>query len=250
MVRWAWVGSLLAALAGCHSKAVSADDPDAQAGASGASGASGDVPAETPGGGSSGVEIVPNEGWVDGSSNPLGIQGAAYVTGDAATRESLTSDFEESRLCMRGVASQVDIDCSPAPPAQDCFQLFFGAILGLNLNQSESGAEVSPYDASDVAGFSFDVVGESLPEFLRFSVEAESGKSYCLPPPLAIDGTAGSWHVALNDLVTECQRAPLTSPRFTEAESAITSLRWAVSGTTNRSVPFDFCIENLRVQPQ
>jgi hypothetical protein len=220
----------------------------AGAGASGASGESAEAGAAAGGQGPkpSEVAIIPHDGWVDGASNALGVRGAAYAEADPVTAETLESDVEGSHLCMRGAATTVDIQCTPVAPAKDCFDQFWGARLGVNLNQSDAQALLLPYDASAFTGFSFDLVGPSVPTNVRFSVETSDGTSYCLPPAKAT--LAASWDVGVDDLVPQCHQHDPTAPNASSAKPHFTALRWTVIGNTKNGVAFDFCVENLRVK--
>jgi hypothetical protein len=220
----------------------------AGAGELGASAGAGEAGAATGGQGpkASEVAIVPLDGWVDGNGNSLGVQGAAYAAADPVTAETLESDVTGSRLCMRGAAALVDLQCTPVAPARDCFEQFWGARLGVNLNQSEPEALLLPYDASAFAGLSFSLVGPNVPSNVSFSVETSDGTSYCLRTSPGT--TATSWDVDLDDLMPRCYQFDPDAPRASSAKPHFTSLRWTVIGNSRSSVPFDFCVENLRVK--
>ena len=79
------------------------------------------------------VPLTPVDGWVDGASNPLAIQGALYAAADP--RSVVSSDFMGSNVCMKGVTAKVDPNCTPIPPAADCQMTIWGAAIYLNLNQ-------------------------------------------------------------------------------------------------------------------
>jgi hypothetical protein len=225
--------------------------PGAAGGKAGAAGAeAGAAGAEAGAGGrgpdASEVALVPEDGWLDGLGNSLGVQGAAYVVADQATAKTLESDLAGSHLCMRGTASQVDLGCTPASPGTDCFALYWGAAIALNLNQASPEDVPLPYDASAFSGFSFDVVGPLVPSRVRFSVETQDA-SFCLPLPLA--GMApGTWDVGVDELVTRCHQPPPNAENASSAKPRFTALRWTVVGDYTQDVPFDFCVENLRVK--
>ncbi|HMC60531.1 MAG TPA: hypothetical protein VKJ01_15180, partial [Candidatus Solibacter sp.] len=85
---------------------------------------------------SEGVPLTPTMGWVDGMSNTLGIQGAYFAYADPTTLPSVMSDVMSSpKVCMKGTAAKVDLTCTPMAPATDCYGTFWGAAIGLNLNQ-------------------------------------------------------------------------------------------------------------------
>jgi hypothetical protein len=212
--------------------------PDGSAEAGAATGGQGPKPSE--------VALIPHDGWIDGSGNALGVQGAAYAEADPVTAETLEVDVEGSHLCMRGAAAAVDVQCTPVAPAGDCFEQFWGAGLGVNLNQSDAQARLLPYDASAFAGFSFDLVGPNVPTNVRFSVETSDGTSYCLRPREAT--REASWDVGVDDLVPQCHQPDPTAPNASSVKPQFTALRWTVIGNTDNGVAFDFCVENLRVK--
>lgn len=90
----------------------------------------------------------------------------------------------------------------------------------------------------------FDIVGPTIPSHVQFSVEASDGTVYCIRPPVT---PGASWEVDLDDLVRDCRQGKPTAPDASSAKAAFAALHWTVIGTTNDSVPFDFCVENLRV---
>jgi hypothetical protein len=201
-----------------------------------------------------GVPLVAVDGWVDGLSNVLGIQGAMFAFADAATRSGLVEDRSTpGQLCIKGTAAQVDLGCTPAPPAVDCFAQTFGAIIALNLNQpldpsTGEGGLPLPYDASGIEAFAFTLSGVAIPAStsLRFAIEGGEG-SFCNPPAKPIK--PGENEFALQDLRAFCWKTP-GGPSATTSESAIVRLAWQVVTNTRSPVPFDFCVSNVRAIPR
>lgn len=201
-----------------------------------------------------GVPLVAVDGWVDGMSNVLGIQGAMFAFADVATRSSLVEDHSTpGQLCIKGTAAPVDLSCTPAPPARDCFEQAFGALIALNLNQqldlsTGQGDAPRPYDASGIEAFAFTLSGQAIPAplSLRFGVESTE-ESFCSPPAKPLK--PGENEFAFEDLRVECWKSP-GGPSATTSESEVVRLTWQVVTNSRSAVPFDFCVSNLRAIPR
>jgi len=196
----------------------------------------------------SSVPLTPTNGWVS-SDNPLQSRGWLSAVGDDVTRMSMTSDFNGSNACIAGTAARVEDPCTITAPARDCFDVFFGAHIGLTLNQSFNG-EPLPFDASALKGFSFEVTGNTVPgpKDLRFAV-ATADRDFCNLPTTKIK--VGANVLLFSDLAAECWH--ITDPPNPTAEtvqSALVELKWSVVTNTSARVPFDFCISNIRALPK
>lgn len=199
-----------------------------------------------------GVALTPADGWVDGMSNPFGIQGAMYTSTDGTTQ--LTEDDRDGKICIKGTAALVDVRCTPVPPALDCFDSYFGAIVRLNLNQERDAttgelAEPQPYDASGIKAFAFTLDGPTLPgaNSLRFAVEG-GGESYCnfiRTPADAKEGMEDNYQFAFDDLFVQCWKTPHRQPA-TAVQSNVTNIFWQVVTNSNSTFPYDFCISHVR----
>jgi len=209
---------------------------------SGDSGAGGD--------GADGLELTPSDGWLSGDDNQLGIQGAVFAFADAVSGVGLIEDFEGNRLCLRGTAARVDLLCTPVTPATDCYGQYFGAAIGLNLNQARNddatGGDPMPFDASALLGFSFEVSGSAVPATLRFVVDSADAQ-FCNPAAKPV--RLGSNTFLLRDLARECW-APGAGPTAESVSSRLLRLAWQVVTNPNSAVPFDFCVTNLRAVPR
>lgn len=196
-----------------------------------------------------GLWLIPNDGWIYGSSNSLGIQGAVYSFGDTTSQINMTSDFTGTHACIAGTAAKVDLNCTITPPATDCYGAYFGAEIGLNLNQAidpatMQGGEAKPYDASALAGFAFELGGDTVPAPNALRFEVDDGTSvYCNPSTVKIK--SGINTVLFSDLRTQCFRG-MDAPTAETAKSALVKLTWHVITNTSSTVPFDFCVSNIR----
>jgi len=187
------------------------------------------------------------DGWVDGASNVIGIQGAVFSYADNASSVGMTSNFTGTNACIAGSAAKVDLMCTPVAPATDCYATFWGAAISFNLNQPidpVTGLPVGsrvPYDASALSGFAFEISGNLVPTSIRFRVDTANGE-YCSPPTQPI--TIGANAVLFSDLRTECWTVG-GEPGET-AKSALLKITWQVVTNSNAQVPFDFCVSNIR----
>jgi hypothetical protein len=254
--------SILATAAGCDSAGEGGEDdgPNAVAGTTsvipgggntatgGSTGASG---AATGGTGNTdplpaGVPLTSADGWVDAASNTLGVQGAMFAYADTTSAMGMTEDFLAANACIAGTAAKVDLKCTPMAPATDCYGQFWGAAIGLNLNQpidmtTMMGADPMPFDASALTGFAFEISGAAVPTSLRFKVEDSSGE-YCTPPAKPVK--LGNNTFLFSDLMTECWKAGGTSAEG--AKSGIIKIAWQVVTNDKAAVPFDYCVSNVR----
>jgi len=199
-----------------------------------------------------GVPITPTDGWVDAASNALGIVGALYSYADDTSGMGLMGTFVGETGCMKGTAAQVMDPCTVAPTASDCFGTFWGAAMGLNLNQPKDPAtgmgvkDPLPFDASMLRGFTFEITGPTIPvaKSLRFKVENAKGE-FCTPPSKKVLPGVNTFE--FKDLIAECWHT--TEPPNATAEtaqSALLKISWAVVTDKMATVPFDFCVSNIR----
>ncbi|MEI9938545.1 MAG: hypothetical protein WDO69_15110 [Pseudomonadota bacterium] len=258
-----------AAGAGIHPVAGSGNTPGqggstpGQGGASGTGGASG-------GADGSGVPLNPMDGFLPATSNPLGIQGYLISYADAVSTAGppvMTSTLTGANACIAGVAALVDTTSDACknmmftPPATDCYGQYWGAAIALNLNQPPdtsvtppvAGVAV-PYDASQLVGFSFDINGDSMggtvpaPKDIRFNVESATTQ-YCNIPAHQVK--TGPNTFMFTDQVGACYNYKATNnppnPTITaDVQKSLIKISWQVVTNTSNSVPFGFCISNVR----
>jgi hypothetical protein len=226
---------------GAETGGATASSGGAAAGALGTAGAPGK---------STEVLITPVNGWVDGGSNVLLIQGAVYTGADSQSAANLSSDFTGSNMCIKGKAAKVDLGCTPIPPAPDCQMTTWGAAIYLNLNQALDqstmmGGAPGPYDASRIRGFAFELSGPIVPKTseLRFWVETEKWQ-FCSEWNKQLK--PGDNTVLLSELYQYCSITPHQNPPATSVASILTRLEWQVMTNSTSEVPYDFCVSNLR----
>jgi hypothetical protein len=200
-----------------------------------------------------GVPLSPMNGWVDGASNSLMIQGAMFPFGDDTSKMGMTPmDFSMSGTdaCLKGTAAKVDLKCTPVAPATDCYGTFWGAAIGLNMNQqidmtTMMGGSPMPFDASAIKGFAFEISGAMVPgpSSLRFKVEDATGE-YCNPGTKPVKAGVNSF--MFEDLIKECWAPKATAANGSAAKPAVLKIAWQVVTNAMGTVPFDFCVTNLR----
>ena len=203
-----------------------------------------------------GVPLTPADGWVDGMSNTLGVQGAMFSYSDATSGMGLTPDFTGANACIKGTAAKVDMTAMPCaskmftPPATDCYGEFWGAAIGLNMNQAidpvtTMGGDPAPFDASAIKGFAFEIDGAMIPAptAIRFKVENPSGE-FCNTAMKPIK--AGENSFMFEDLITACWKPVAGAATGATAKSNVLKIAWQVVTNDKSTVPFDFCVKNVR----
>jgi hypothetical protein len=216
--------------------------------AAGGSGAS-DLP--------SGVPLTPADGWVDGMSNTIGVQGAFFSYADPTTFTSLTDTIKAGMNCVQGTVAQVNLMCTVKPPATDCYGTTWGAAVGLNLNQPNvpgdggvmMGGTAVAYDGTKagITGFAFDISGDTVPTQanFRFLINDGATNQYCSPPASGIKKGPNVFKLA--DLIEECW---LATPKATDlkgntATNNIVKIAWQVVSNSTSTIPFNFCVNNI-----
>jgi hypothetical protein len=199
-----------------------------------------------------GVPLLPTDGWVDAASNVLGIQGAIFSYGDDTSKMGMTEDFTGMNACIKGTAAKVDTACTPVAPATDCYGTFWGAAIGLNLNQPIDPVTmegVDPplkFDATHLTGFSFTLsgsaTGEAIPTTMRFKVEDGSAE-YCTWKTVG----KGPNTVLFTELETKCwEHSKMTGVSSVMAKGSLVKIAWQVVTNTGGTIPFDYCVSDIR----
>jgi hypothetical protein len=184
-----------------------------------------------------GLVLSPTEGWVDGQSNTVGVQGGLFFEVDSSTGGPSSLSFVSSgpAVCVTGVAGPVQ----GMDYARD-----WGAQFGLGLGQpspGENGVWSQSTPAGQLTGFTFTLTGTQIPEAaLRFAVEDASGTSYCA----ALIGSTGTFSIPVAELAEECWT---TGGATVTPTLPLSTLTWTINSAASGPVPFDFCVENLTV---
>jgi hypothetical protein len=248
-----------------------ADDPDGNAGSGGTLIGTGNTGnAGTSSGGSAGsggsgpvAEGVPLpilDGWVD-AKEAIGIEGAIFAYGDPTSKMGMTEKFLGAEACIAGTAAKVDTMSTACtsmmftPPATDCYGEYWGAAIGLNLNQPIDMTTMKGVDppltfdagAKAITGFAFEIDGITVPTSLRFKVENATGEFCNIGAVKSVLKGANSFK--FSELHTKCWEKKETAMMNPTAETGKTNLikiAWQVVTNTTSSVPFDYCVKNVR----
>jgi len=239
-----------------------------QTGGAGAPGtAGGSSTAGAAGGGTppEGIPLTPVAGWVP-VENAAMIQGAVFTFADPTSKATMMDnlmDAAATKACFSGTAAKVDMMSTPCTtkmftaPATDCYGEYWGAALGINLNQvidmtlvPPAGGTPGKYDASALKGFAFTIDGETVPapSSLRFKVD-DGTNEFCNVPTVKIK--VGTNTVLFTDLVKECYKSPVpTEPLATTIQTGMVKISWQVVTNDKSTVPFNFCVSDIRALPK
>lgn len=188
-------------------------------------------------GGTSGetrTALVPVDGWVDLSTNDVGIQGGWYTfADDISTVIPAAEPFFEgtgSAICISGIALPHE--------NQD---LSWGVAVGMDLNAFDD--QVFAYDAllHGVAGIQFTVTG-SLPPRLQVNTTSLEGLTYCRRYE-SITRSQETLSVYFEQMERDCWEVDVSAPSPDASTLATFSIQVISSAT--ESVPFDFCVEDI-----
>jgi len=173
------------------------------------------------------VALTADDGWVDCSSNDIGIQGEFFTYSDGTS--TITPAFTGDEICVSGTAEPTVADNS-----------VWGAGLGVNLNQEEREADVATWDADamGISGFRFNLSAMPTGTGLRL-VYQSGGTDYC------VDVTAaGAQTVLFADTAEACWGSGGDAPN----PSSMEAVKWQVT-TNSTSHDFSFCITQLAAVP-
>jgi hypothetical protein len=178
-----------------------------------------------------------------------------FAYADPTSTMTMTPNFTGASACISGEASKVILGCTFMPPATDCYGEYWGAAIGLNLNQPSVemdgkmvGGDPMPYDASALKGFAFNIDGTKVPGSLRFTVESTSG-DFCTPPATMV--AAGPNTFLFEQLFSECweKTASTENPNAGTVKNAIKKIAWQVVTNDKSAVPYDYCVSDVRALP-
>jgi hypothetical protein len=183
----------------------------------------------------SGPDLLVSSGWVDGATNGREIQGAFFTYQDPSGRTIIAADAAESAsgYCVSGTSAEV-LDAN--------FGGTWGAVAALNLRQEAGSTVAGSYDATahSVAGFGFDIVGDTGGA-LRFVVKQFSvHDGFCINNvPNCAMGCSVQYRI--DELTQNCWTPGGALPNA----AALQALEWQIVTKEGAETPFDYCIENL-----
>jgi hypothetical protein len=194
----------------------------------------------------SSVLLIPTDGWVDGKSNALMVQGAMYAHGDSVSAPKMTSDFSGTNSCIRGSIGPVILDCQPTDcckvrgGAQDCSSTLWIAGISLNFGQRKDPTTMLPdtvsvFNANALVGFSFELSGRDLPAPQSLSFEVQTYR--------ATYGAAKALGPGINTILLNELR-PFDS--LEHDKTSLVRISWLLNGRDSAEVSYDFCVSNVR----
>jgi hypothetical protein len=177
----------------------------------------------------------------DASSNALdcpngycalgnGGQTFAYSDSDPpGTGTSTASLVPGSKVCVTGTAAQV--------PDANAFPVYWGAGVGINLDQSQAPGSTPAVFVPTSTGVSYAL--DNLPPNARILIgDATLAGDYCY------NLTSASGIIPWTSFAKECWAGGANTPLAGPPTDA-TSIRFQVYTDTNAAHPFDFCVTNL-----
>ena len=197
-----------------------------------------------------GVPLVPVDGWLDGTSNVLMIQGGIFAYADPFATLSLSQDFTATNACIKGIAPRVDLSCIPAA-GSNCYGTYWGSGIGLNLNQSLDPSTDPPtvlpplaFDATSLKGFSFELTGNAVPAYgaLRFGVFTADAE-FCR---INYNVSTGLNIVLFSELSASCYISTDGGQISESAQSSLVRVAWHVMTNAASAFEYDFCVSNIR----
>ncbi|HEU4581070.1 MAG TPA: hypothetical protein VFS67_22590 [Polyangiaceae bacterium] len=211
------------------------------AGAGGAPSTGGPIPVGAPG---TGFNLTPVQGWVAGSTNEAGIQGAFSTISDATgtppgSTTITPANFQSatgSQICVSGSASQV---------VGEAYSQYWGGGVAFDLGDPGQMLPKVPWNRGKVVGFSFNITGNTIPPMgqFRFGVAPYEGSTINDNGP-CVNITMGANTIMFSQLHSECYNP---APGAALPDTAmLASLKWQVATVVAAPTPFNFCIENLK----
>jgi len=114
-------------------------------------------------------------------------------------------------------------------------------------NQPASAADPLAWDGSAYTGVTFTIAIDAMPPNLRMYVNLtdDPETSYCIAVT-----TSKTYTFLWGDLVTNCWDSTATQTKL--AGTALTKIKeitWQVGTNASGSVPFDFIVSNVKINP-
>jgi hypothetical protein len=209
--------------------------PSGSGGSSGSSGSSGSGGSAGSCGVGQGLELVPapgddaGTGWIDRSTNCVGVQGAVYSWHDQGGSEITISDAD-GRICVEGFAAEI---------LDEDFETYWGSVVSIHLNHPGGGGSPAAYNASTygIDGFEFTLTGSDIPAELRPRVTVANSTEYCKQVC-----ASGDQSLLFSEAHPECWSDEFSS---TPGLTQLMTLEFHVPSVRGDDVTFDFCIEDI-----
>jgi len=180
------------------------------------------------------VDLIPVDGWVDGSTNDVGIQGSWYTFGDG-----VSTVVPASEPFFDGAGSTICISGS-IPPHQNQ-DLTWGVAVAMDLNNAAAVSSAYDAPAHGVVGMQFTVAG-TLPPRLQITVPTVDDATYCKRYE-SIAGTRTTLGTYFAELEQDCWEIDVSNPAPDPTQ--LRSFQIGVISSANDTVTFDFCVESV-----
>ena len=202
---------------------------------------------------SAGTALITTNGWISGSTNSFGIQGAWYVFCDSDGLPPGTSTISPSgdapfaaatTICVSGSAGVIGTIPGTNPPQYDWGGATWGAGVGLNLNQLEGSPAASPYaNPQGIKGFEVTLsgtVGGDSTIRVKYQVAGSAAIDYCTE--VAVPGTHA---VLFADTIASCWQAGGAPP----SPTSISAIQFQVVSNQVAAKSFNFCVDSIAPIP-
>jgi|GEM_PF-1197818 len=180
-----------------------------------------------------GLTIIPNNGFVNRLTNGVGVEGPFYTFNDGV------SVIRPATFAAAGASICADGSTVAVPNMN--YAMYWGAGIGLNLNQAAGAASPAPYNpmTHGLVGFRFTLEGTAVPDKVLVTIVAPgSSTPYC-----KVVSGAGTYTVLGNEVRADCNASV---PGALLPVGEIEAVQWIVP-SNDGAVPFNFCVSNLSV---
>jgi len=180
------------------------------------------------------VDLIPVDGWVERSTNDVGIQGSWYTFGDG-----VSTVVPASEPFFDGAGSEICISGS-IPPHQNQ-DLSWGVAVAMDLNNADAVSSAYNAPAYGVVGMQFTVAG-ALPPRLQITFPTTDGGTYCKRYE-SIAGTRTTLGTYFAETELDCWEIDVSNPA--PDPTLLRSFQIGVISSANDTVTFDFCVESV-----
>ena len=201
------------------------------------------IPVGMPG---TGFNLTPVQGWVAGTTNEAGIQGAFSTISDATGTPPGTTTITPANF-MATTGAQICVSGSASMVVGTAYGQYWGGGVSFDLGDPGQNMPKVPWNRGKVVGFSFTISGTAIPPMgqFRFGVDYYDGTTvntnYCT------NITTGANNIMFSSVINQCYQAGGTA---LPATAQLSALKWQVATVTTAPTPFNFCIDNLKAITQ
>ncbi len=182
-------------------------------------------------------------GWIDGTTNPWGIQGSWFTYSDADTAAAgLTPSDITAHVsptggyCASGTAKAAD------PPNWTVWGAGVGFNLCIDNDDVEHTVESCPTDLNSIIGIRVTITG-TIGDFRVTMAEADRDEGVYITADEADNGTPVDYLFENATVEYRPSDPPLD-------KSLLRAIQFQVSSSQSADTPFDFCIDNVEMITQ